>query len=310
MVGIDPATGQLAGSTIQEQTRQALANCSAILEAGRARLDDVAEVGVLLTSPDDFTGMNEAYADVFGADPPARYVANQGVVLPDVLVSIRMTAIVARQASAKRTTPTSGDQSSLAPPDLRSGRNRSRLGRLQIDQLLQHHEPNSVGDQGPVTSTERVQQLGQGRLQQGHRRATRVNTVCGYHSRGDNCTYRRSEAPTHCSSSVAVLRRGPVRRFDRWSFECGRCCLGRMTVREIATQVHFSRRRSRPTVPRSTASSGYPRDGTSKTSLKQTPVRSLISGCQGEGDFPAIREQSALRAWRCWSPKARRARRA
>ena len=64
--------------------------------------------------------------------------------------------------------------------------------------------------------------------------------MCGYHSRGDNCTYRRSEAPTHCSSSVAVLRRGPVRRFDRWSFECGRCCLGRMTVREIATQVHFS----------------------------------------------------------------------
>lgn len=96
MVGIDPATGQLAGSTIQEQTRQALANCSAILEAGRARLDDVAEVGVLLTSPDDFTGMNEAYADVFGADPPARYVAKLGVVLPDVLVSIRMTAIVAR----------------------------------------------------------------------------------------------------------------------------------------------------------------------------------------------------------------------
>ena len=51
MVGIDPATGQLAGSTIQEQTRQALVNCSAILEAGGARLDDVAEVGVLLTSP-------------------------------------------------------------------------------------------------------------------------------------------------------------------------------------------------------------------------------------------------------------------
>ena len=76
MVGIDPATGQLAGSTIQEQTRQALANCLAVLAAGGATFDDVAEVGVLLTSPDDFAGMNEAYADVFGADPPARYVAN------------------------------------------------------------------------------------------------------------------------------------------------------------------------------------------------------------------------------------------
>ena len=91
MVGVDPATGRLAGS-IQEQTRQALANCSAVLNAGGAELDDVVEVGVLLTNPDDFAGMNEAYAEVFGADPPARYVARLGVVLPDVLVSIRMTA--------------------------------------------------------------------------------------------------------------------------------------------------------------------------------------------------------------------------
>jgi len=96
MPGIDPATGQLAGPTIQEQTRQALANCSAVLEAGGAGLADVVEVGVLLTNPDDFAGMNEAYEGVFAADPPARYVAKLGVVLPDVLVSIRMTAIASQ----------------------------------------------------------------------------------------------------------------------------------------------------------------------------------------------------------------------
>jgi 2-iminobutanoate/2-iminopropanoate deaminase len=94
-VGIDPATGQMAGSTIQEQTRQALANCSAVLKAGGADLDDVVEVGVLLTNHEDFAGMNEAYAEVFGSDPPARYVAKLGVVLPNVLVSIRMTAVAA-----------------------------------------------------------------------------------------------------------------------------------------------------------------------------------------------------------------------
>jgi 2-iminobutanoate/2-iminopropanoate deaminase len=93
MVGIDPASGQLAGPGIQEQTRQALTNCSAVLEAGGATLDDVMEVGVLLTEPDDFAGMNEAYAEVFATDPPARYVARLGVVLPGILVSIRMTAV-------------------------------------------------------------------------------------------------------------------------------------------------------------------------------------------------------------------------
>jgi len=93
MVGIDPTTGQLAGPTIQEQTRQALANCAAVLEAGGAALTDVVEVGVLLADPDHFTGMNEAYAEAFRAEPPARYVAKLGVVLPGVLVSVRMTAI-------------------------------------------------------------------------------------------------------------------------------------------------------------------------------------------------------------------------
>ena len=38
MAGIDVATKQLAGATIQEQTRQALRNCTAIIEAGGGRL--------------------------------------------------------------------------------------------------------------------------------------------------------------------------------------------------------------------------------------------------------------------------------
>src|SRR4051795_1164872 len=38
MAGIDPATKQLAGATIQEQTRQALRNCRAIVEAGGGRV--------------------------------------------------------------------------------------------------------------------------------------------------------------------------------------------------------------------------------------------------------------------------------
>lgn len=92
LVGIDVATGQLAGPTIQEQTRQALANCRAVLAAGGASLDDVVEVGVLLADPDDFAGMNEEWGRWFPTDPPPRYVAKLGAVIPGVLVSIRMTA--------------------------------------------------------------------------------------------------------------------------------------------------------------------------------------------------------------------------
>jgi 2-iminobutanoate/2-iminopropanoate deaminase len=94
MVGIDVNTGQLAGPNIEEQTRQALQNCEAILREAGAKLEDVVEVGVLLTHPADFTGMNEAYENWWSIDPPARYVAKLGVEIPGLLVSIRMTAVI------------------------------------------------------------------------------------------------------------------------------------------------------------------------------------------------------------------------
>ena len=94
LVGIDVSTGNLAGSTIQEQTRQALTNCQAVLDEAGATLEDVVEVGILLSDPTDFAGMNEEYSAWFQAEPPTRYVAKLGVEIPGVLVSIRMTAIL------------------------------------------------------------------------------------------------------------------------------------------------------------------------------------------------------------------------
>ena len=94
LVGIDVSTGNLVGPTIEQQTRQALTNCEAILDAAGATLDDVIEVGVLLTNPTDFAVMNDEYATWFPAEPPTRYVAKLGVEIPGVLVSIRMTAFV------------------------------------------------------------------------------------------------------------------------------------------------------------------------------------------------------------------------
>jgi enamine deaminase RidA (YjgF/YER057c/UK114 family) len=92
--GLDPSTGTMAGDTIQDQTRQALTNCEAILRTGGATLDDVVEVGILLTRPEDFAGLNEEWTRWFASDPPTRYVAKLGVDVPGLLVSIRMTASV------------------------------------------------------------------------------------------------------------------------------------------------------------------------------------------------------------------------
>jgi 2-iminobutanoate/2-iminopropanoate deaminase len=94
MTGLDPSTQQMAGTTIREQTRQALANCQAIVEAGGGTFADIVQVTVLLTHPADFAGMNEEYAKAFAIDPPTRAVTKLGVDLPNVLVSIMMTAHV------------------------------------------------------------------------------------------------------------------------------------------------------------------------------------------------------------------------
>jgi 2-iminobutanoate/2-iminopropanoate deaminase len=87
MAGIDATTRQLAGATIQAQTRQALRNCKAVVEAGGGRLEGVVQVTVLLANPGDIAGMNEECAKVFAAKPPARAVTKLGVELPNVLVS-------------------------------------------------------------------------------------------------------------------------------------------------------------------------------------------------------------------------------
>jgi 2-iminobutanoate/2-iminopropanoate deaminase len=94
IVGMDPKTNQMAGSTVQEQTRQALINCQNILRAADATLEDVVEVQVLLTRPNDFAGLNEEYAKFFPSNPPTRSVTKLGVELPNILVSIKMTAVL------------------------------------------------------------------------------------------------------------------------------------------------------------------------------------------------------------------------
>ena len=88
----DPATGQLVGSTIQEQTRQCLTNISAILAAAGSSLDRVVSATVILAEEDDFAGMNEEWLRWFPTDPPARQGAKLPVRVPGLRVSIAVIA--------------------------------------------------------------------------------------------------------------------------------------------------------------------------------------------------------------------------
>ena len=88
----DPATGRIAGTTIQEQTRQCLANIAAILEEAGSSLDKVVSATVVLADEDDFPGMNEEWLRWFPTDPPARQGAKLPAKIPGLKVSIAAIA--------------------------------------------------------------------------------------------------------------------------------------------------------------------------------------------------------------------------
>lgn len=69
---VDPATGKLAGDTVELQTEQCLKNVRAILEAAGSGLPHVLRCGVFLVDMREFQRMNGVYMRMFGDHRPAR----------------------------------------------------------------------------------------------------------------------------------------------------------------------------------------------------------------------------------------------
>jgi 2-iminobutanoate/2-iminopropanoate deaminase len=68
----DPATGRLAGNTVEQQAAQCLENVRAILKAAGSDLQYVLRCGVFLLDMREFQSMNAAYQRAFGDHRPAR----------------------------------------------------------------------------------------------------------------------------------------------------------------------------------------------------------------------------------------------
>jgi len=80
-LGLIPGTKELAGTDIESQTRQALQNLDAILEAAGSCLKHAVKATVYLTDIGEFPSMNAVYAQFFTEAPPAR-AAVQAAALP------------------------------------------------------------------------------------------------------------------------------------------------------------------------------------------------------------------------------------
>lgn len=68
-LGLDPATGKLAGDTVAEQAEQAARNVEAVLIAAGLSLADVVKTTCFLADIADFAAFNEVYAKYFVSKP-------------------------------------------------------------------------------------------------------------------------------------------------------------------------------------------------------------------------------------------------
>lgn len=91
-IGIDPKNGNLVEG-IENQTKQALMNLQAVLEAARPGLAGITKTTVYLKNINDFPKMNEVYASFFGRHKPARATVEVSNLPKGALIEIEAIAI-------------------------------------------------------------------------------------------------------------------------------------------------------------------------------------------------------------------------
>ncbi len=92
-IAIDPATGNVEASTIEEQTHQVCKNLKAVLEEAGSSLDKAVKTVCFLKNMSDFGAFNGVYGEYFTSKPARSCVAVKE--LPkDVLVEVEVIAEV------------------------------------------------------------------------------------------------------------------------------------------------------------------------------------------------------------------------
>jgi len=92
--GVNPATGQLAGSDVYSQTKQILQSFQVMLQSVGSDLNHVIHLNIFLKDIQDFDETNRAYVETIGDHRPARTVIGvSGLPKPGVLLPMNLTAV-------------------------------------------------------------------------------------------------------------------------------------------------------------------------------------------------------------------------
>lgn len=89
---LNPATMQIEGATVSDQTTLVLSNLETVLKAAGADRSRVVKTSVFLKNFADFETMNKAYEAFFGEHKPARTTVEVSRLPKDALVEIECVA--------------------------------------------------------------------------------------------------------------------------------------------------------------------------------------------------------------------------
>lgn len=86
--------GVMLDGDIVIQTKQVLQNLQAVLEEAGSSMGGVIKTTIFLASMDDFTAVNEIYAEAFGSHKPARSTVAVKTLPKNALVEIDAIALI------------------------------------------------------------------------------------------------------------------------------------------------------------------------------------------------------------------------
>ncbi len=93
-IALDPKSGELVGTTAEEQCRQVMTNLQAVLKAAGADMSRVVKTTIYLSDMADFGAVNDAYGEFFDEQPPARATLAARELPKGALVEIDAVAVV------------------------------------------------------------------------------------------------------------------------------------------------------------------------------------------------------------------------
>lgn len=92
-IALDAESGELVQGTVADETRLALRNLSAVLDAAGSSTANVVKVTAYLTDMGDFPEFNDAYGEFFGGEPPARATVGVAALPKGARVEVECIAL-------------------------------------------------------------------------------------------------------------------------------------------------------------------------------------------------------------------------